>query len=152
VGCKKRQRRQHRQQHQRRVARCRPAASRRHSAHRQRGALYARLKALEGKGQVRVLAKPTILTLDNIAAVLDLSQTSYVTLVGERVADLANVTAGTRTESSLNPRAVNVNRNGSYDVGLMQINSTWSSKRDLRVKYAKKVYKNIPPSALGVTQ
>jgi hypothetical protein len=51
------------------------------------------------------LAKPTILTLDNIAAVLDLSQASYVTLVGERVADLANVTAGTRTESSLRRRA-----------------------------------------------
>jgi type III secretion protein C len=56
---------------------------------------YARLKALEGTGQARVLAKPTVLTLDNVAAVLDLSQTQYVPLVGERIADLANVTAGT---------------------------------------------------------
>lgn len=56
---------------------------------------YARLKALEGTGQARVLAKPTVLTLDNVAAVLDLSQTAYVSLVGERVADLADVTAGT---------------------------------------------------------
>ncbi|RZI42225.1 EscC/YscC/HrcC family type III secretion system outer membrane ring protein [Herbaspirillum sp. HC18] len=56
---------------------------------------YARLKALEGNGQARVLAKPTVLTLDNVAAVLDLSQTSYLPLVGERVVDLADVTAGT---------------------------------------------------------
>ena len=30
-----------------------------------------------------------------------------------------------RTESSLNARAVNLNRNGSRDIGLMQINSAW---------------------------
>lgn len=56
---------------------------------------YARLRALENAGEARVLAKPTVLTLDNVAAVLDLSQTTYVPLVGERVADLANITAGT---------------------------------------------------------
>lgn len=56
---------------------------------------YARLKALEAKGEARVLATPTVLTLDNVAAVLDLSQSSYVSLVGERVADLADITAGT---------------------------------------------------------
>lgn len=30
-----------------------------------------------------------------------------------------------KTESGLNPLAVNRNKNGSYDVGLMQINSIW---------------------------
>jgi len=30
-----------------------------------------------------------------------------------------------RVESGLDPSATNQNRNGSYDVGLMQINSTW---------------------------
>ena len=30
-----------------------------------------------------------------------------------------------RTESSMNPNAINHNRNGSYDLGLMQINSIW---------------------------
>ncbi|MGI4937762.1 MAG: type III secretion system outer membrane ring subunit SctC [Janthinobacterium lividum] len=56
---------------------------------------YARLKALESKGDAHILATPTVLTLDNVAAVLDLSQTAYVSLIGERVADLADITAGT---------------------------------------------------------
>ena len=30
-----------------------------------------------------------------------------------------------RTESALNPQAINRNRNGSRDIGLMQINSSW---------------------------
>jgi type III secretion protein C len=59
------------------------------------GRFYARLKALEGSGEARVLATPTVLTLDNVAAVLDLSQTAYLPLTGERVAQLADVTAGT---------------------------------------------------------
>lgn len=33
-----------------------------------------------------------------------------------------------KTESSLNPRAINRNKNGSYDIGLMQINSWWLPK------------------------
>ena len=56
---------------------------------------YARLKAMEANGEARVLATPTVLTIDNVAAVLDLSQTAYVSLVGERIADLADITAGT---------------------------------------------------------
>jgi len=56
---------------------------------------YLRLKEMEGNGDANILAKPTVLTLDNVAAVLDLSQTRYVPLVGERVSDLANITAGT---------------------------------------------------------
>lgn len=56
---------------------------------------YARLHAMEGRGDARVLAKPTVLTLDNVGATLDLSQSRYLQLVGERVADLADISAGT---------------------------------------------------------
>ena len=65
---------------------------------------YARLNAMENKGDARVLAKPTISTLENIAAVLDLSQSRYLPLVGERVVDLANVNVGTMLK--VTPRIV----------------------------------------------
>lgn len=100
-----------------------------------------------------------------------------------------------KTESGLNPAAINRNKNGSYDLGMMQINSIWfptlrrhgideqqlldpctsihvgawilaqnirrmgntweavgaynAGKFDLRMKYALKVYKNIPPAVLA---
>ena len=96
-----------------------------------------------------------------------------------------------KTESNLNPDALNRNKNGSYDIGMMQINSSWlptlrrhgvteAALKDpctnlqvgawilaqnmarmgltweavgaynarnpaLRIKYAQKVYKNLPP-------
>lgn len=56
---------------------------------------HARLKAMQGTGEARVLATPTVLTLDNVAAVLDLSQTRYMPLLAERYADIADITAGT---------------------------------------------------------
>lgn len=36
-----------------------------------------------------------------------------------------------RVESGLNPKAVNINRNGTADFGLMQINSTWMNALQL---------------------
>lgn len=100
-----------------------------------------------------------------------------------------------KTESGLNPSAINRNKNGTYDLGLMQINSRWfptlrrygiderqlydpctsiqvgawilaqnmqrmgntwdavgaynASKPALRLKYALKVYRNIPPAVLA---
>ena len=68
---------------------------------------YLRLKEMESNGDANILAKPTVLTLDNVAAVLDLSQTRYVPLVGERVSDLANITAGTMLR--VVPRVLNEN-------------------------------------------
>lgn len=57
--------------------------------------LLARLKALEASGDARIVATPGALTLNNVAAVLDLRQSRYIPLVGERVADVAEVSAGT---------------------------------------------------------
>lgn len=101
-----------------------------------------------------------------------------------------------KTESGLNPAAINrSNKNGSYDIGLMQINSRWlptlrkhgieeeqlwdactsihvgawvlaqnmqrlgnsweavgaynARDPELRIKYALKVYRNLPPAALA---
>jgi type III secretion protein C len=78
---------------------------------------YARLNAMENKGDARVLAKPTISTLENIAAVLDLSQSRYLPLVGERVVDLANVNVGTMLK--VTPRIV---REGSLTRVRLDIN------------------------------
>ena len=33
-----------------------------------------------------------------------------------------------KTESNFNPRAINRNGNGTYDYGLMQINSSWAKR------------------------
>jgi soluble lytic murein transglycosylase-like protein len=100
-----------------------------------------------------------------------------------------------KTESGLNPQAMNRNKDGSYDIGLMQINSRWlptlrkfgvdeqqlgdactsiqvgawimaqnirrmgnswdavgaynSGNPALRLRYALKVYKNLPPEVLA---
>ena len=100
-----------------------------------------------------------------------------------------------KTESGLNPNAVNRNRNGSYDIGLMQVNSRWlptlrkygvdekqlfdpcvsihvgawilaqnmqrmgnsweavgaynARNPELRLRYARKVYRNLPPAVLA---
>lgn len=55
---------------------------------------FARLNLMERDGQARVVAKPSVLTLENLVAVLDLSQTVYVRATGERVASIEAVTAG----------------------------------------------------------
>ncbi|UXH79522.1 type III secretion system outer membrane ring subunit SctC [Roseateles amylovorans] len=57
--------------------------------------LTLRLRALESRGEARVLSRPSLLTQDNVGAVLDMSQSINVRLVGERAVDLRTVTAGT---------------------------------------------------------
>lgn len=57
--------------------------------------LQLRLQALESEGAARVQSRPSVLTLDNQPAVLDLSQSAYYPLIGERSTDLRAVTVGT---------------------------------------------------------
>ena len=55
--------------------------------------VISKIRLLESKGDARLLSRPSILTVDNMGALIDLSQTFYVRVVGERVAELVPVTA-----------------------------------------------------------
>lgn len=65
---------------------------------------FADVQALEGEGTASIVANPSVLTLENQPAVIDFSQTAYITATGERVADIQPVTAGTSLQ--VTPRAV----------------------------------------------
>jgi type III secretion protein C len=60
----------------------------------QAATLLASVRALENQGEARVIGKPSVLTTDNLSALIDLSQTFYVRVTGERVANLTPVTTG----------------------------------------------------------
>lgn len=64
----------------------------------------ARIRALESDENAKVLARPTILTQDNVPAFIDLSQTVFLPVFGERVAQLEQVTAGSLLQ--VTPRVV----------------------------------------------
>jgi type III secretion protein C len=55
----------------------------------------ARINALESQGAARVVSSPQVLTLSNVEAVFDSSQTFYVRVAGRDQVDLFNVSAGT---------------------------------------------------------
>ncbi len=57
--------------------------------------LMARIRMLEGKGSARVVSRPSVLTVDNLGALIDLSETFYVQSVGERVANVVPISVGT---------------------------------------------------------
>ncbi|HET8597428.1 MAG TPA: type III secretion system outer membrane ring subunit SctC [Castellaniella sp.] len=57
--------------------------------------LAARLHALETQGAANILSQPSILTADNMGALIDLSDTFYIQTTGERVATVTPVTVGT---------------------------------------------------------
>jgi type III secretion protein C len=56
--------------------------------------LLARVNALESNGDARIVSRPSILTVDNLGALIDLSDTLYVQSIGERVANVVPVTVG----------------------------------------------------------
>ena len=55
----------------------------------------ATLRLLESSGDAKVLAKPVVLTMDNLGAILDLTDTTFSSVSGERVANIVPVTVGT---------------------------------------------------------
>ncbi len=57
--------------------------------------LLAQIRLLESSGDARIQSRPSVLTTDNIGAILDLSETFYIRVLGERTATVAPVTAGT---------------------------------------------------------
>lgn len=56
--------------------------------------VLARIRLLESKGAARIVSRPSILTQDNMSALIDLSDTFYIQTVGERVAQVEPVTVG----------------------------------------------------------
>ncbi len=57
--------------------------------------LVARIRALQSDGRANILSQPSILTADNLGALIDLSDTFYIQTLGERVATVTPVTVGT---------------------------------------------------------
>ncbi|CAG9185949.1 EscC/YscC/HrcC family type III secretion system outer membrane ring protein [Cupriavidus pampae] len=55
---------------------------------------FVKVTALERNSKAKILSRPSIVTLNNVQAVLDRSTTFYTKLEGERVADLASVSTG----------------------------------------------------------
>ncbi len=59
------------------------------------GQFITRINALESQGAARVVSSPQVLTLSNVEAVFDSSQTFYVRVAGRDQVELFNVSAGT---------------------------------------------------------
>ncbi|MDR0361460.1 MAG: type III secretion system outer membrane ring subunit SctC [Planctomycetota bacterium] len=56
--------------------------------------LMARVNLMEKNGEANILSRPTVLTQDNIQAVLEHTDTFYVRLQGQDEVDLADITTG----------------------------------------------------------
>ncbi len=56
--------------------------------------ILARLKALEEKGKAKILSRPSVLTINNVQAVIEQTSTFYARVAGEHDVDLFNITAG----------------------------------------------------------
>ncbi|MGY3942354.1 type III secretion system outer membrane ring subunit SctC [Aeromonas tecta] len=66
--------------------------------------LLARVNLLENEGNAQVISRPTLLTQENTQAVIDHSETYYVKISGERVAELQGITYGTMLR--MTPRVI----------------------------------------------
>jgi type III secretion protein C len=59
------------------------------------GQFVARINALQSDGAARIVSSPQVVTLSNVEAVFDNSQTFYIKVAGREEVDLFNVSAGT---------------------------------------------------------
>jgi type III secretion protein C len=66
------------------------------------------------KGNARIQSRPSVMTLDNLSAILDLSETAYFKLLGERNVDVKSVTVGTRLK--VTPRVLGFNNDADMHV------------------------------------
>jgi len=66
--------------------------------------LLARVNLLENEGNAQVVSRPTLLTQENTQAVIDHSETYYVKITGERVAEVKPITYGTMLR--MTPRVI----------------------------------------------
>lgn len=78
---------------------------------------FADIQALEGEGTASIIANPSIMTLENQPAVIDFSDTAFVRAIGERVADIQAVTAGTSLR--VTPRAIGGENSAASSVQLI---------------------------------
>lgn len=56
--------------------------------------LYAQINFLQRNGRGEVISKPSLLTMDNTAALFDSNETSYIRTIGERSVETKEVSAG----------------------------------------------------------
>lgn len=66
--------------------------------------LISQIRLLETNGDANIQSRPSVLTSENLGALLDLSETFYIRTTGERVATVTPVTAGTTLR--VTPRVV----------------------------------------------
>ncbi|HMN81024.1 MAG TPA: type III secretion system outer membrane ring subunit SctC, partial [Burkholderiaceae bacterium] len=60
------------------------------------GQFIARIRALQTEGAARIVSSPQVVTLSNVEALFDNSQTFFVRVAGRNEVDLFNVSAGTQ--------------------------------------------------------
>ena len=78
--------------------------------------LMARVTLLQSQGRAQVGSRPTLLTQENTLAVIDHSETYYVKVTGERVAELKSITYGTMLK--MTPRVVQLGEKPEISLSL----------------------------------
>ncbi len=97
------------------------------------------LSALERNSKARVLSRPSIVTLDNMQAVLDRSVTFYTKVSGEKVAKLESVTSGSLLR--VTPRLI---PNEAEDVGREQVMLTLNIEDGGEVRSERNARNEVP--------